>query len=312
MAILIDQPRWPAHGTLWSHLVSDTDYEELHDFAKRMRIPRRSFDLDHYDLPASLYEQAVSLGAEQVGQRDMVHRLRDAGLRVRQVEREVATPLRRRQFLTMEWAGLGELIGIGGSARAGDEWRILGDDLISRWNEPHRAYHDELHLEDVLLALDHLATRGERLEPATLLAAWFHDAVYTGSTGSDELDSASLATSALAPFEVDAGLVQLVGEIIVATNPGRAVEDASPPLAHMLDADLAIFASPQHRYAQYASAVRVEYAHVPPSDFAVGRSRILSGYLGQPTIYRTETARQLWEERARANLEREISELREI
>ena len=33
MAILIDPPAWPAHGTLWSHLVSDSDYDELHAFA---------------------------------------------------------------------------------------------------------------------------------------------------------------------------------------------------------------------------------------------------------------------------------------
>jgi len=33
MAILIDEPMWPAHGRLWAHLVSDTDLEELHAFA---------------------------------------------------------------------------------------------------------------------------------------------------------------------------------------------------------------------------------------------------------------------------------------
>src|SRR4029450_12743600 len=28
--ILVDEPRWPARGRLWSHLVSDVSYEELH------------------------------------------------------------------------------------------------------------------------------------------------------------------------------------------------------------------------------------------------------------------------------------------
>ena len=64
MAILIDPPLWPAHGTLWSHLVSDRSYEELHEFAARIPIPRRGFDLDHYDVPASLYEHVIALGAE--------------------------------------------------------------------------------------------------------------------------------------------------------------------------------------------------------------------------------------------------------
>ncbi|MBK0419005.1 DUF4031 domain-containing protein [Leucobacter sp. CSA1] len=315
MAILIDPPAWPAHGTLWSHLVSDTDYDELHAFARRLGIPRRGFDLDHYDLPAARYEEAVARGALPVTAKDIVHRLRDTGLRVRQIERETMTPIRRRQYLHAEWAMLAELSGATTAAgetqvaaRAADDWHRLGEHLIARWNEPHRTYHDERHLEDVLLALDHLATRGERLSPVTLLAAWFHDAVYAG-TDSDELASAHLATTTLGDLGLDPALVGQVGEFIVSTAPALRVRDPAPPLAHLLDADLAIFASSPHRYEQYATAVRTEYAHVPDADFAAGRSRILAGYLEQPTIYRTIAAQGLWEQRARQNVAAEIERL---
>lgn len=309
MAILIDPPAWPAHGTLWSHLVSDSGYDELHAFARRLGVPRRGFDLDHYDVPASLYERAVALGARPVAARDVVHALRGAGLRVRQAEREAVTPLRRRQFLVSEWASLGELVGAGAARSAQHDWLALGETLIARWNEAHRSYHDERHLEDVLLALDHLATRGERVAPDTLLAAWFHDAVYTG-TGDDELASAALATSALAQLPLDAALVSRVGEFIVATTPARELRDPAAPLAHLLDADLSIFAAAPHRYRQYSESVRLEYAHVPEPDFSSGRSRILSSYLEQPAIYRTGTAQQLWEQRARRNVLAEIEQLR--
>lgn len=87
MTVLIDQPMWPAHDTLWSHLVSDESIEELHDFAKAQAIPRRSFDLDHYDVPASRYEALVAAGAEPVSNRELVTRLRASGLRVSQRER---------------------------------------------------------------------------------------------------------------------------------------------------------------------------------------------------------------------------------
>ena len=314
MAILIDPPAWPAHGTLWSHLVSDTDYDELHAFAARLRIPRRGFDLDHYDVPASMYEQAIAEGALAVTAKDVVHRLRHSGLRVRQAEREAVSPVRRRQYLRSEWAALGEHLGVEQPARqqqAEQGWQHLGDTLVARWNEPHRAYHDERHLEDVLLSLDQLATRGERLRPETLLAAWFHDAVYTGNGGSDEHDSAQLAVASLGGFELDSGLVRLVGEMIVATTPAIPVEDPPAPLAQLLDADLSIFASSSHRYEQYTVAVRTEYAHVPEADFAEGRARILETYLQQAAIYRTVAARQLWEQRARLNLEREIELLRQ-
>ncbi|MDQ4114755.1 MAG: DUF4031 domain-containing protein, partial [Actinomycetota bacterium] len=37
--ILIDPPNVPSRGRMWSHLASDTSYEELHAFASRMGIP---------------------------------------------------------------------------------------------------------------------------------------------------------------------------------------------------------------------------------------------------------------------------------
>ena len=87
MTVLIDRPAWPAHGTLWSHLVSDVSLQELHAFAERAGVPRRAFDLDHYDVPAARYDELVALGAEQVTMRQLVERLRGSGLRVRAVDR---------------------------------------------------------------------------------------------------------------------------------------------------------------------------------------------------------------------------------
>ncbi|WP_369124872.1 DUF4031 domain-containing protein, partial [Mucilaginibacter sp. 5C4] len=60
MTVLIDQPTWPAHDTVWSHLVSDVSLEELHGFAAANGIPLRGFDLDHYDVPAHRYEALVA------------------------------------------------------------------------------------------------------------------------------------------------------------------------------------------------------------------------------------------------------------
>ncbi|GAA0413595.1 DUF4031 domain-containing protein [Streptomyces luteireticuli] len=83
MTLYIDPPRWPGHGRMWSHLVSDTSFEELHAFAARMGLPPRAFDRDHYDVMASAYGDAVRLGAVEVGSRDVVRMLTAAGLRRR-------------------------------------------------------------------------------------------------------------------------------------------------------------------------------------------------------------------------------------
>lgn len=85
--MLIDQPLWPAHGTLWSHVVSDESLEELHTFAAGVGLPSRSFDLDHYDAPEHRYDELVAAGAESVSIRDLVRRLQASGLRVTQRER---------------------------------------------------------------------------------------------------------------------------------------------------------------------------------------------------------------------------------
>ncbi|TFD68043.1 DUF4031 domain-containing protein [Cryobacterium ruanii] len=87
MAILIDQPSWLAHGTVWSHLVSDSNLDELHAFAIAADIPRRGFDLDHYDVPEARYADLVAAGALPVSFREMIVRLRSSGLRVSARER---------------------------------------------------------------------------------------------------------------------------------------------------------------------------------------------------------------------------------
>lgn len=83
VTVLIDPPYWPAHGTRYSHLVSDENMTELRAFADRNGLPARAFDRDHYDVPAARYDDLVSAGAQQVSSRELLARLLASGLRVR-------------------------------------------------------------------------------------------------------------------------------------------------------------------------------------------------------------------------------------
>jgi 8-oxo-dGTP pyrophosphatase MutT (NUDIX family) len=65
--ILVDIPIWAAHGTVFAHLVSDTSFEELHDFAARIGLPRAAFDGDHYDISQQRFGVCVAAGARFVG-----------------------------------------------------------------------------------------------------------------------------------------------------------------------------------------------------------------------------------------------------
>jgi hypothetical protein len=87
VAILIDEARWWWRGRKWCHLVSDTSYDELHEFADRVGIPRRGFQGDHYDIPEEHRQAMIAAGADVVESRELVRRLRAGGLRLSPAER---------------------------------------------------------------------------------------------------------------------------------------------------------------------------------------------------------------------------------
>jgi hypothetical protein len=88
VTIWIDPPAWPAHGRLWSHLVSDTSYDELHVFAAAQGIPARGFEGDHYDVPEERYAALVAAGATPVDGREVVRILHRSGLRIQKRRHE--------------------------------------------------------------------------------------------------------------------------------------------------------------------------------------------------------------------------------
>ena len=78
----------------------------------------------------------------------------------------------------------------------------------------------------------------------------------------------------------------------------------------LMDADLAILASPPDRYRAYVTAVRREYAHLDDAVFAVGRAGVLNNLLSLPRLFHTPALRELWEDAARHNLSCEVAAIR--
>lgn len=90
MTVFADTPRWPRHGTVWGHLISDLSLEELHESAARAGLPARAFDLDHYDWPLSMREGLAAAGVTFVGDRELTRILIRSGLRIPLVDRPAA------------------------------------------------------------------------------------------------------------------------------------------------------------------------------------------------------------------------------
>lgn len=181
----------------------------------------------------------------------------------------------------------------------------LGEELLARWNEPHRHYHNPVHLLECVAALDLLAPQvtGDAPNQSVLLAAWFHDAVYEGVAGTDERRSAEYARAAIGGERGDE-VARLV--LLTRDHCARSDDEAGRLL---VDADLAILAAPRARYRRYIAQVRAEYAHVSDAEWREGRDAVLRSFLQRRELFSLPQARQLWEERARKNLAWEVDRL---
>ncbi|MCY0905557.1 DUF4031 domain-containing protein [Arthrobacter sp. H14-L1] len=287
MTLYLDPPVWPAHGTVFSHLVSDTSLAELHEFADAAGIAVHAFDRDHYDVPQRRYADLVRHGAVEVSGKELVRRLIASGLRVPARERPEAL----QGVLLQRWSVL-----LPGR-------QAIGHDLLARWSEPHRHYHGPHRLLAVLEALALLTARPER---AVLLAAWFHDAIYRGVAGADEEQSAQLAQSLLARAGLPAGQVRETARLVRLTA-SHAAEPADDGGALLCDADLSVLGGTPEQYRRYVSAVRADYAHVGDTDFAAGRAAVVRRLLELDPLFHTGAAQNRWLAAAQRNLEDELS-----
>ena len=323
MSIYIDPPVWPAHGTVFSHLISDVSLAELHEFAAAAGISERAFDRDHYDVPAHRYDELVQAGAIELSGAQLTRTLIASGLRIPLKERP--EKIRPRLLRTWEAAFAPRLERADASAesraRLAAQVAELGERLLQAWEQPHRAYHHSGHLSQMLTDLDRLyAHRTQGSTPLPLvLAAWFHDAVYEGAPGEDERRSEQLASTSLEPL-VTAGLLtghelQMVSLLVRATATHELPKSVDLPAGYepadiqfFLDADMAILAADSARYRRYLRGVRSEYSHFDDEAFRAGRTTFLRSILGRKCVFLSEEGLQLWEEPAQTNLQAELSE----
>ena len=197
------------------------------------------------------------------------------------------------------------------AARADDSCAIsphrYADDLLRRWQEPQRRYHNVEHLAAVLDRIDVLEEYAD--DPnAVRLAAWFHDAVYLPERSTNEERSARLAERALPEAGVPSATTAEVARLVRLTVTHDPADDDRDGQV-LCDADLAILAAPPSAYAAYTAAVREEYHFVPNEAFREGRSAVLRQLLGLPRLFRTPYGAAEWEATARYNLAAELEML---
>ena len=178
-------------------------------------------------------------------------------------------------------------------------------ELLARYAEPHRAYHDLGHVLD---CLGHAAeVRGRLAHPGSVeLALWFHDAVYDPRAHDNEARSAELASRLLASDASEEDLAHVRDLVLATRHPSRpAAHDAR----YVVDVDLAILGAPPAAFEAYERAIRQEYRWVPEPIYRRERARVLRSLLALQPLYLTAPFAARFEEAARANLRAALARL---
>jgi predicted metal-dependent HD superfamily phosphohydrolase len=179
--------------------------------------------------------------------------------------------------------------------------------LRARYAEPHRRYHTWAH---VLACLDARRRITEATSLEIDLALLFHDAVYEPLSRDNETASARLLVEEGRRAWLHEHVLQRASALVAVTRHDIATV-AAPCLeaSVVVDADLSILGADPGTFDAYETQIREEYACLDDATYAAGRRAVLRSFVERPTIFSTCRGRALWEQRARRNLARSLTQL---
>ena len=175
-------------------------------------------------------------------------------------------------------------------------------DLEKAYSKKSRYYHNLTHLKEMIASFE--IYRDKLQNPNEILfSIFYHDFVYSASKKDNELKSAEYALAIL-PDNSNLNR-QLVFDAICATQQHQqnAIEDIN----WLIDFDLKILTKDWEDYKIYFEQIRKEYHIYPDFLYKPGRAKALKHFLENEFIFQTDEFRNLYEEKARANIEKEIS-----
>ena len=188
--------------------------------------------------------------------------------------------------------------------------------LEAAYVSPPRAYHDFMHVREVLHHYADVATGPGWAQPVEVyLAVLYHDAIYQPGRKDNEVLSARFAMDQVTQWLPEHGIDTLrVAELINLTarhgqfSPADFGEDGfALDARHFLDCDMAILGAEPEAFDAYDRGIAEEYrGHIPGFLFRLNRKRFLKGLLARERIYLSDWFHQRYDARARANLRRAI------
>lgn len=203
--------------------------------------------------------------------------------------------------LTTTWRALSAILKL-------DESKGFLADLLPRYDESHRKYHNKKHILDVI---DQIYVLGDLVELTNedlwlaILAAFYHDAVYVPGFAYNEILSAEMARAHLNCMGLPAADINKIIFAILATQKHESDQLIDQVL---IDADL--YGLGTTNYVSNGVQVRREFGIENPNDpkWVAGRRKFLISFLERPRIYLLPHQEGL-EVAARRHMKNELADL---
>lgn len=180
------------------------------------------------------------------------------------------------------------------------------DELVRKYTESHRHYHNLNHVNMCLIAFDQIVGNiSDKFCVET--AIWFHDVIYDPQKGDNEHLSAEHASAFLGKTNVEEKKVSKIKNLICLTkHPANPLSNDEKIL---IDIDLMILGSEPKLYEEYEKWIRKEYSFVPNHLYKMGRKKLLKSFIERKKIFKTSFFVHRYETQARDNLEKAINGL---
>lgn len=179
----------------------------------------------------------------------------------------------------------------------------LWSEVEESYTHHSRHYHNLTHIHAMLRDLDPIKHELKDWN-SVQFSVFYHDIYYVSKAKDNEEQSAKIARLRLQALGLPSNQLDHIEAQILATKTHQTSTDADTNF--LLDADLAILGKPWEHYSAYMQNVRQEYIIYPDSLYLPGRKKVLQHFLDMDFFYKTTYFRSHLEQRAKANLQKEL------
>ena len=184
----------------------------------------------------------------------------------------------------------------------------LWDEIELHYTEPTRHYHNLTHIAavyDKLSEIKGLLVDWDMIQ----FSVFYHDIYYNTNKNDNELNSALLAKSNMQKLAIEDSKIGTVFSQVLATQSHQNTHDTDTN--YFTDADLSIFGESWNSYRVYSKQIRAEYIQYADEIYVSGRIKVLNHFIEMERIFKTPHFYNLYELKAKQNLENEIKLLKQ-